>query len=277
MNDSETKMLFSRLVEGEPPVPDIEPFVAAAHTAARRRQLTFAGLTAVAVAAVIAAVAVTPSLGLGVAVQPNGQVAGPGLAVSTAPDTSKLPASVPPHARNTETPAQTSARLTAAIKAVLKLPAGARVIADPDALKFFPSQGNFKSAANIADPGGVSNLSIDVGESPAGTSLKSGCPPETPPGQKGPAPGQCRAYRTATGDAVLVQYAPYVNGIFVRMVSVLRVDGTGITVMCENTGPNSNGEGKNPSQGPQPTRSVPLLTDDDLLAIALDPRMSYLP
>lgn len=276
MQDTDTRQLFNRLVEDEPPLPDIAPYVDAAHAAGRGRRLAYTGASALAVAAAVGAAIAVPSLLAG-GPAGSGQIAtaGPAAQASAA---AKLPEWVPAYPPTTESPAQAVARLTAALKSELKLPVGARLVAtssfvpsrsDLPPLEFYPSQGGYKTTADVTDPAGTSNIFIDVFDASTTPLTQGSC-------QQLAADHTCTTYRTRAGDRVIVTRQVEASGVIRLSVTTARLDGGGVYVTCQNYGENSVPQVKN-APAPTPQRPTPICTQEQLVAVALAPALSYHP
>jgi hypothetical protein len=263
MEDIEPRALLTRLLDDEPPAPDIAPYISKARRDTARRRWAFAGASSVAVAAVVAAVVVAPNL-LPHAPQPGGQVGAPGAGVPTAKATM-----VPKQRISTETPAAASARLTAALAAAYPLPPGTHAIKTRwdfmPALRFRPSQGGYKAMADIQDGEGTGSVFFEVDGNADIAASRRGCTP----------PQVCT--RTPDGDLLIVQHLSGPEpGIVTRIVTAVRTDGTSMLMWCTNYGQSSVPQVKN---GPpaRPQRSTPPLTEAQMEAIVLTPALSYYP
>lgn len=125
MDDDDARMVFTRLLDLEPPVPDLAPYVHTAQAATRRRQLVYVSSSALVTAAVIATVVAAPSLLPGGSAGSERRVPGAGVGV-TVPTAAPGPRLVPTHAPDSETPAAKAARLTAALKNAYSPPGSQR-------------------------------------------------------------------------------------------------------------------------------------------------------
>lgn len=275
MEATETRQVFSRLVQDEPPLPDVGPLVAAAHAAGRRRRWASTGGGALAVVAVVASATALPMLLPGHE-SPATEVQSRGQTVK-ALRPAALPDQVPTYPTTTEPPAAAAARLTAALRSVVNLPPAARLVrvksfwggpGKPNALEFVESQGGFKAMADIADPAGTSNLFLDISDA-------SGVPMSGNPCGAPSADTVCRSDRTPDGDWVTVSRQAQ-GGIVRLSASAVRMDGTSNYLSCQNYGENSVPQVKNPPD-PQPGRPSPICTEDQLVSIALAPTLSFYP
>jgi len=289
MEDTEARLVFTQLLEAEPAVPDLAPYIDRARRATRLRRMTLAGAGTGLVAAAVAGALIAPSLLLDQAAQP-----GPRPAASVVNKSSADPK---------------AARLTEALSNINWLPSGAKLgdaIGDPEGvrvgpidpgngnppetappdvlarwkspgpLEFYPAGFTYPGApkapadaayqadARITESTHIAEFSITVS-----ADKRSSCPKQ----ESFDPPRECVV--TPQGDIVWTLVRDKAS---VVIVDVWRADGTNVSMVAE-AHPVSDSDGLNKAGGKDTGGGDGQLpfTKDQLVKLALDPGLTYYP
>lgn len=256
MEDTEARTLFSRLLEAEPPAPDIAPFITTARRDTVRRHWAFAGAGIATVAVLVAGVVAVPNLLLA---GPQGSTPAGGTSVSRPPESS----------------VQKATRLNLALKDAAKFLAGKTLQKVPWArldtpLEFYRGKGGYLAASTVTDRAGTGELLVYVSDakslhgSSVAQALRDACV------QIDPAITKCQQSTKPNGDRVVLLRTTKPGGQVEWTAVTARADGTWAMATSSNYPSPAGGSG----QG-RPGRSTPPVTVDQLSAIVLHPGLSF--